>query len=337
MMKPEHGIADGFTPLRCLGQSDTPAAIDAVLGAIVALPHMLSWAVDAKGSDRAGDVAHVIPSDQPTRIADAGRVHIARCQQKPRRFQSSGRQNEPGRDNIKSIAVERFYRCLLDPCPVRRREKARAVRMKQHPHIRRCREPIPITPAKVGWAAEPFDSRGGEVHRREVSQHRAHAARHCAFRVVDAVPRLTHSIRARIKRGHLLVGYGPTAVRDPGAMLEVHYVQRHATSAPDCCRTAEPSLPIFIRRAMQQGVGDFAFVKRLVFGIFRRAACLQQHNPHAGAEQFQRDRNTGRARSDNANVGLYRCAAHDAAGVTDHRPTSLSGVGRLTERNVAAE
>ena len=117
MMQAEHGIADGFAPLRRLGQSDTPAAIDAILGAIVALPHMPGRTVDTKSSDRARDVAHVIPPHQPTRIADAVRVHVARCQQKARRLQGSGRQNEPGRDNAKPIAVERLYCCLLDAGP----------------------------------------------------------------------------------------------------------------------------------------------------------------------------------------------------------------------------
>ena len=127
-----------------------------------------------------------------------------------------------GRDNAKPVAVARLYNCLLDACPVRRHDKARAVRVEQHPHIRCRRESIAITPAKVGWAAEALDASGGEVCRREVSQQRAHAAWHGTFRVVDAVPRLAHGIRTRIMRGQLLVGYGPTAVGDPGAMLELY-------------------------------------------------------------------------------------------------------------------
>ena len=318
MVQSEHGIADGLASLRPGCQRDAPAAIDAVRRAFISLPHVIGRPVDPQRADRTGDVAHVMPPHQPAPVADPRRMAVARGEQQPRRLEGAGRQHEARRGNAEPVAVERLDHRMPDAPAIVRCNQPRAVCMQQYPHRLCGGEAVAIAPPEIRRATEPLDALGGEVGRREVPQQGAHAAGNGALCVVGAVAGLAHRIGARIVGCHGVVPDGPAAMGNPGPRLEVDRIERDAAAAPDGRRTAEAPLPVFVRRTVQRGVRDLARVERLRRGLFCGAAGLEQHDPEAGPEQFECQRDARGAGSEDAEIGLDRRSAHDGPGVADH-------------------
>src|ERR1700733_8352752 len=105
----------------------------------------------------------------------------------------------------------------------------------------------------------------------------------------------------------------------PWSGLEIDWVERHATATPDRRSATKTALPVFVRRAVQRLIRHFADVQGLRVVRGSKATRFQQQNAAPGPGQFHRQRDTGWAAANNADVGPNDRIANDLVSVLDHR------------------
>ncbi len=192
------------------------------------------------------------------------------------------------------------------------------VRVKQNAYVAGILQAPLVARAKISGATEAFQGVRGKVLALESFDQWWQWARERACRAVLELTRFAQPVRARVIGHQVREGDRPSGVRNVLASFEVDCIERHATPAPDRRRTPEAPLPVAVRRAVQPLVGNRALIEALRRRFGLQASRFQQQHTDAGARQLQGQRDTGRARADDADIGIQRFTVVQLRGVVDH-------------------
>src|SRR3974377_345605 len=99
-----HKVAQMQCTLSLGAQCQTSAAIDTLVGDVIAVVDAVQRAVNSDRPDRTSDVAHVIAADPVVTVADAVGLHIGAGQQQTGGLEPSSRQYEMPRRDGEALA-----------------------------------------------------------------------------------------------------------------------------------------------------------------------------------------------------------------------------------------